>query len=285
MEAIISNAVVPAHDQRFHESVVRRVSDPSSLPVLPRAAAELMTLVGKETTTAKQLSDVIHRDQALAAHVLRIANSPAYRGSASIVSLQQAVARIGQRTLGEIALSASMKAGLFNVRSQGALVRRMWHRAYATALFAKEIARVRRTNVESAFLCGLLHDIGAPAVLHAAVTAAMRLRNRPSRSVFERTIEALRVDVGARLATMWKLPQKVQDCIVGCDDFDAAGEHRDDAAATALARAFAELGTDEDPAAALDHDAVSVLNLYPDELEALLAHRERIAEATKAVGA
>ena len=33
--------------------------------------------------------------------------------------------------------------------------------------FAKEIARMRRANVESAFLCGLLHDIGKPVILQA----------------------------------------------------------------------------------------------------------------------
>ncbi|MEQ9319524.1 MAG: HDOD domain-containing protein [Polyangiaceae bacterium] len=272
-------------DERLHEAVVARVSDARSLPVLPRAAAELMVIVGKDTTTAKQISDVIHRDQALAAHVLRVANSPSYRGTAAIVSLQQAVARIGQHTLGQIALSASLKAGLFDVRGQSTLVRRMWHRAYATALFAKEIARARRTNVESAFLCGLLHDVGAPVVLHAAVIAAERWRKKPSQAVLEMTVEALRTGVGVQLAELWELPRKVQACIAGHERFEAAGDHRDDAAAIALARALAEMGPDDEPSAVLDHPAVTELNLYPDEVEALIAHRERIAEAMKVVGA
>ena len=38
------------------------------------------------------------------------------------------------------------------------------HRAYA-----KEIARLRRSNVEGAFLCGLLHDIGKPVLLQTLV--------------------------------------------------------------------------------------------------------------------
>lgn len=275
----------PQLDERLHEAVVARVSDVRSLPVLPRAAAELMGLVGRDTTTAKQVSDAIHRDQALAAHVLRVANSPSHRGTAAIVSLQQAVARIGQRRLGEIALSASMKAGLFDVRGQASLVRRMWHRAYATALYAKEIARARRTNVEAAFLCGLLHDVGAPVVLHAAAIATERWRKRPSQPVLEMTVDALRIDVGLQLAELWELPTKVQACIAGQERFEAAGDHRDDAAAIALARALAEVGADDDPTEVQDHAAVTELNLYADEVAALVAHRERVAEAMKAVGA
>lgn len=48
------------------------------LPLLPQVASQVMALTSDPSADAAKLSALIHQDQALAAHVLRIANSPAY---------------------------------------------------------------------------------------------------------------------------------------------------------------------------------------------------------------
>jgi len=58
------------------------------LPLLPQVASQVVMLAGNPNTDAAQLSDTIHRDPALAGHVLRIANSAAYMPRMPIVSLQ-----------------------------------------------------------------------------------------------------------------------------------------------------------------------------------------------------
>lgn len=45
----------------------------------------------------------------------------------------------------------------------------LWEHAVATAIYAKAIAPTGRTAPEGAYLCGLLHDIGRPLVLHLLV--------------------------------------------------------------------------------------------------------------------
>ena len=61
------------------------------LPLLPDAAMEVMNLSNSEKANPGKLADILHRDQTLAGHVLRIANSPAYKPRMPITSLRQAV--------------------------------------------------------------------------------------------------------------------------------------------------------------------------------------------------
>jgi HD-like signal output (HDOD) protein len=285
--ALNLNRSRPANSRApLRDRVVARLERATSLPVLPAAAAELMALAGQADTTAKQLSDVIHRDQVLAAHVLRVANAPSHRGVSPIVSLQQAVARLGMQLLLEIALTVSVKASLFAVKQHAALAESLWQRAYATALVSKEIARAERTNVESAFLCGLLHDVGAPVVLQAVVAETGK-RAQPSPETIAALIDEFGPMIGGRLAEQWRLPLKVQVVLATYREPERAGAHRYDAALTALARATAELflGIVEDEASVTEHPAVVELNLYDDQLRALLDTREAIEDAMKGVRA
>src|SRR5688500_11022317 len=65
------------------------------VPMLPQVATEVLRAAGDKHSDAARLSALIHRDPALAGQVLKVANSPAYLPRMPIVSLQQAVARIG----------------------------------------------------------------------------------------------------------------------------------------------------------------------------------------------
>ena len=67
------------------------------LPVMPRVASKVFTLTNDPKSEVSDLSKLIHSDQSIASHVLRIANSAAYGGGEQIVSLQQAVTRLGMK--------------------------------------------------------------------------------------------------------------------------------------------------------------------------------------------
>ena len=79
------------------------------LPVMPRVASKVLALTHDPNAEVSDLSELIHSDQSIASHVLRIANSAAYGGGDQIVSLQQAVARLGMNLLGEIAIAVSVQ--------------------------------------------------------------------------------------------------------------------------------------------------------------------------------
>ena len=88
-------------------TVNRRVSEGElDVPLLPGVLVDIMALVDDPDADVRRLADLVHRDPGLAAHVLRVANSPVFSARGGVVSLQQAVSRLGFRLLGEIAMSA-----------------------------------------------------------------------------------------------------------------------------------------------------------------------------------
>src|SRR5262245_43367633 len=118
-----------------------------------------------DATDARSLAALLLHDQAIAAHVLRVANSPFYRPRVPLVSLQQAISRLGLASLREIVITVSMQSRIFNVPSYATEARALWQHAVYTAAYAREIARRCRRNVEGAFLGGLLHDVSKPVLL------------------------------------------------------------------------------------------------------------------------
>jgi HD-like signal output (HDOD) protein len=257
------------------------------LPLLPRVASQVVALVGSPQTDANRLAELIHRDPALAGHVLRIANSPAYMPRMPIVSLQQAVSRLGFNVVAEIAFAASVQGGVFKVPGYEAVLLQLWRHALTSGAFAKEVARARRLNVEGAFLCGLLHAVGKPALLQL-VTDVARTRGfalEPA-SLFA-LLDDLHPMVGVRIGEQWSLPKPVLAAIEHYASYDQAGGFRQDAMITFLADRLAThvldpsvFGSDQ---AFRDTRVIADLNLYPDQVANLLSRKDRVLEQVSAM--
>jgi len=250
------------------------------VPMLPQVASQVSILASSADADASRLSALIYRDQVLAGHVLRIANSPAYMPRMPIVSLQQAVARLGMSAVAEIAFAASVQSGVFRVPGYESVLKQLWRHSLASGAFAKEIARARRFNVEGAFLCGLLHAVGRPAMLQLTTDAAkaLRLPLTPAR-VFA-LLEDGHQNVGTLVAAKWELPKPVCAAIAHYQDYKNAAAFAHDAMVTCLAD---RLATDLtvpgafDETSIRDHAVFADLNLYPDDVTALLAKKESVA--------
>jgi len=244
------------------------------LPVLPNVAMEVLSSTLDDGADAQRLASLIQKDQSLATHVLRVVNSPLLRGSTEIVALQQAIARLGMVRIREIALTASLKNALPAKGSFQILMDEAWQLGLATGLWAKELARATRKNVELSYLGGLLHNVGSSVI-------AVELTNRePSLSLGDAKylMASLGPECGAALVDSWKLPALVGTCIQFVGDFGSAPANQDEVATVEAGRAVAvamrQDSIDEDQLVELD--AVQHLNLYPEDVEELLAKSEQI---------
>ena len=65
------------------------------LPVLPAVAADVLACIDGDDCDAHSLAELIQRDPSLAANLLRVANSARFAPSEPIVSLNQAISRLG----------------------------------------------------------------------------------------------------------------------------------------------------------------------------------------------
>ena len=264
----------------------RKLADRTlDLPMLPAVAAEVLGLVQQETTDAAKLSAAIHREPALASNVLRVANSPTYVGQVACASLQQAVSRLGMQLITEIALAVSVRSKLFADAQSADLFAQLWRHSVVTGFYTKEIARTRRRNVELAFLCGLLHDIGKAALLANAE------RLLPDGSVANADLALALHEhhgaAGAELASRWRLPEAITVCILHHHDYSQARTFQDIAMTVSLADLLAHMVTGTGPGGPPSADAIrklpvlQALNLYPDQLDELFDKAGRAVAAAE----
>jgi putative nucleotidyltransferase with HDIG domain len=254
------------------------------LPLLPGVAMEVTSAAGKDNVDARTIADMLKRDAALSAHVLRIVNSPAYSPRAQIVSMQQAVARVGAVKIREIALVIACRTGVFKARGYETEIDAVFRHSIGTALFAQEIARHTRNNVEDAFLCGLLHDVGRPVLLQALVTLLAAAKVQAGRESILALVGELHERAGAALAKAWTLPDTV---------IAALGQHHSQeleregipVRIVSLADRFAHLaaeGSALTSEALNGHPALALLEIYPEILEKI---GKRASVVNLAIGA
>ena len=245
------------------------------VPLLPAVAAEVLSSSLDDQSNAARLADLIQQDQGLASHLLRVVNSPIYRGNTEIVALQQAIARLGMERIREIALTVSLKGTMVQAGPFESLVSKAWQLGLCTALWSKEIARAAIRNVETAYLCGLLHNVGAALVIN-------RLSQMDGSLTLPEMVDLQNMfttPAGLLLVEEWRLPGAVDLTIRFLDDFSEAKNARDSVAVVAAGRFVAM----QDASAQLDADlilqepALQHLNFYPDDVEKLLAKAPDIA--------
>jgi HD-like signal output (HDOD) protein len=266
--------------EQVERALVERIDkDRIDLPVLPQVAGKVMALANDPSADAARLSALIHQDQALAAHVLRIANSPAYMPRTPIASLQHAVAMLGVNQLSEIAVTISLKSGTVKIPGHEADVRQLWRHALASGAYAKEIARMRRYNVESAYLCGLLHAVGKPVVLKTVTTIAVEMHIPLEPSAIIAFIDGYHSRIGSLIATEWALPPQVAQAITYYGMYEQAPSHRQEAMMTCLADRLATyilIPDSFDDQTLREHSVFADLNLYPNDIDALLSLKEKV---------
>jgi len=141
-----------------------------TLPTLPEVALRVRDAAESETSTAREIADIVATDAGVSARLLQVANSALYRGNASIDSIQVAVTRLGVRMVRTLVVSLAMK-GLFQPTSDAVdrRFREIWEHSVEVAAISRVLARMQpQLNTEQAMLAGLIHNIGAlPILVHA----------------------------------------------------------------------------------------------------------------------
>ncbi len=122
--------------------------------------AEVLRICDDPESSLAELGEVIMRDVALTARVLKVANSPYYGTSQEVSSIRQAVLVLGAARVKSLSLSLSLY-DLSNKIGGKVNLKDFWRHSLNVACVAELIAkRVEPTLMEEAFICGCLHDIG-----------------------------------------------------------------------------------------------------------------------------
>jgi HD-like signal output (HDOD) protein len=237
------------------------------LPMLPQVVTDVLRLAGDDDADLRDLAGLIERDQSLAGHVLRTAQAAAFAG-APIASLRAALQRLGMRNTAAIAVAAALGPKLFVARGCEELVQALWRESLATALWARELALCNRVDAELAFLCGLLHRIGHPVVLHEVMEATLRLDVRVDPPPLSRLLVRFGTPVGIELAGHWQMPPAVVATIAALGGAEAPADCRRVVETVLTA---AQLAADDDAQPALEEAIATRLASRRGQVGAMIA--------------
>ena len=282
-----SAAVNDDLDRIIHAAIA---DDSLDLPSPPQIATEIMRLTrgdaaGDEAgnTSAQELAALIQRDLALAGQVMRVANSALYARRTPVVTLPQAIAWLGIREVRNIAFAVAVQGQVFSSTYFRNEMNELWRESVITALFAQEIARLKRRNVESAYLCGLLHRAGMAVILSRVGSAVLKHRLNAEAGPVIDLATRHEARVGTHLAIAWTLPPVVSAAITHWRDPPQAELSKTEVMEVALARQISdEMRTPgaggELPDSMLGPVSkwMDELSIYPDELFSIMAQRAAI---------
>ncbi|PPT95633.1 histidine kinase [Xanthomonas arboricola pv. guizotiae] len=182
---------------------------PQLLPRRPQLLPQLMRAVNDPDASGRGIAAIIAQDPALAANLLRIANSALYRPQGgALESLERAVVHIGTEGVRQIVAAAVMQPVL---SLEGGLYARLpaavWDYALRTAAAAAAYMRERGGDTLSAQLAGLLQGLGAVVILRVLRDTYAERPSLPySLEVAAALVERHTAAVAKTIATIWDLP-------------------------------------------------------------------------------
>ena len=187
------------------------LSVPQSIAPMPQICAQLAELTASEETDSVQLVRLVQSDPVVAGEIMRVANSAALRPRNPIVSLQQAVSWLGVAVVRNITVAAALRGEVFVAPGHEPESEELWREAWLGGLWAKEIARLRRKHVETAFLAGLMHRAGAALALKLFAGFERQRRTALDAQTFRSLVVEFESPCGRLLMSNWCIPGAIQD--------------------------------------------------------------------------
>lgn len=205
-------------DQNALKDIILNAKD---LPAMPHVAAKVLELAGNPETTAAKLQKVIQDDQAMAARILKIANSALYGCSRQIKTLTEAIVMLGFNTIRSLVVtSAARNMYLQEGKTMGLKERLLWEHSIGCAIACRILVNPRHpAYAEEAFLAGLMHDIGKLVLNQYAsdvfdqVVQEVYNEGRQFAAVEREMLGFDHTEVGAMLVTKWKLSPVMEEAI------------------------------------------------------------------------
>ncbi len=135
-----------------------------SLPSLPTSVVALGQAVADERCTVDRILAILQKDPSLSATILKLANTVGYGGARQVTDLRSAIQRLGFDAILHLGRSATIIRSLKDTPQLDP--QKLWQHSVAVGMVCQGICRMlgKRSMEETAFLAGLIHDIGKIAL-------------------------------------------------------------------------------------------------------------------------
>jgi HD-like signal output (HDOD) protein len=191
------------------------------LPAFPEAVLRVQRALQSPDTSAADIVAILSSDPGLAARVLRIVNSAAFKpASGEITDLRNAVSRLGFNTVRTVAIDFAMRQ-LRRRDAQSTMAREEIESISRDSLKVASVCYViakhyTRVNADQALLTGLLHGLGRLYIVMRAeeTTDVTTVNIREVAAGWQATI-------GKAILESWGLPEALQHAVEHQDDHES----------------------------------------------------------------
>jgi len=224
---------ISTHNLPIDARLQGRLEHCTNLPSPPVVAMRVIELAQDPEADIGKVADVISMDPALAAKVLRVANSPIYAMRRKSENLRQAITQLGLNGTLMLALSFSLAATMHNHADQGFDYKRYWHRSLAAATCARRLGMmVKLRSSEELFLAGLLQDIGMLVLDKLDPLFYQKLSVGQSdhgqvRDAEQQSLGADHALIGGWILSKWGLPEYLVSAVINSHEAEFSCEFSD----------------------------------------------------------
>ena len=192
-----------------------------SLPSLPDVVIKIRSLLEEESCDFSQVSKVVSVDPVLVSKLFVFANSAYHNQTGEkIESLETAISRLGLELVRNTAMSLAVKQLLLAEQHKNIVgqIRKVWARSMQYSCMSHAVAaQTDGLNQETAFMCGLLHEVGKLYILTKAKDFPEFLGEQEA---FNDVLNEWHSQVGRCIVEAWGFPQPVVESMVAAEFLD-----------------------------------------------------------------
>lgn len=242
------------------------------LPVMSEVAHSLISTLDNENASATLISDIISRDPALTAKLLRMANSARFGASRGIASLDDAITMTGMAQVRTLSLAACMSDCFPEM--PGLDRAEFWNSSMACAGYAKWIASSIGVDGNHAWLAGMMLRLGELLIGQVDAVSLIEIEQQPHLpggrwQREQRLIGFNEGQITAELARRWNFPPTLVEAFNTASDPMAARPFCRLGAVVHLASLLAETPSDDPEILdTLPQDVVQTLQLNREWMQA-----------------
>ena len=193
------------------DTLNKYISNQNNFPVLHPDAARLQSEITKQDPDLSQVKRLIRNDPTLTGEILKIANSPYYKGLGEVSTIKEASLRLGKDELFSIIIRVILRK---NFSSNIPMIKKrqdqLWTHSVAAAFGSLWLCRhLKLMDLTSkAFIAGLLHDVGKLCLLSAVeqFMSDEQDKGQLTADLIEKILTNLHAKQGFDLLSSWHLP-------------------------------------------------------------------------------
>ena len=185
------------------------------MPQFPENIQNLQRELSNPDCNFNSIAETVKEDVTLAAEIIRIANSPAFRGSQKIIDVKSAIGMIGMLGVKSVLYNYGVNKVFLN-RYDKKLLKELNQHSFFVALIGSFITRYKKIGkiAEQVFVAGLLHDMGKIIVssidrnLEEKLEAICKDKHIPIAVLDDLTDGFNHSLIGSEVARKWDFPEK-----------------------------------------------------------------------------